>query len=136
MSDAVHEGGCLCGAVRYAARGPALLTEYCHCGMCRKAAGAPVVAWADFPAAQVTWTRGAPRWRRSSPGAERGFCAECGSALAFRRIGNTVKVTLTLGSLDEPARLPPAQHIFTDDRVPWLEIADDLPRYGQARPEP
>ena len=42
-----HAGGCLCGAVRYelAAEG-AFDAGYCHCSMCRRSTGAPVLAWA------------------------------------------------------------------------------------------
>ena len=42
----VTDGGCLCGAVRYRLEGPPLHADYyCHCRMCQRAAGAPVVAW-------------------------------------------------------------------------------------------
>ena len=134
MSAIVYEVGCLCGAVRYRAQGAPLLVEYCHCGMCRKAGGAPVVVWADFPAERVAWSAGAPRYRRSSERAQRGFCAECGSALAYRGDGTPERLSLTVGSLDEPARLAPAHHIFAADRIPWLALADDLPRYERGKP--
>ncbi|WP_456237657.1 GFA family protein, partial [Geminicoccus flavidas] len=40
------EGGCLCGAVRYAIElEEDDLADYCHCRECRRASGAPVVAW-------------------------------------------------------------------------------------------
>jgi hypothetical protein len=129
MSAAVYEGGCLCGAVRYRAQGASLGVEYCHCGMCRRASGAPVVVWADFPTERVTWLAGQPTWRRSSAGAERGFCAACGTALAFRGDRSPEQVSLSVGSLDDPARLAPQQHIYVAERLPWLAIADDLPRY-------
>jgi hypothetical protein len=38
------EGGCLCGAVRYQISFEPRSADYCHCRMCRRAAGAPVVA--------------------------------------------------------------------------------------------
>ena len=44
MSDA-HTGGCLCGAIRYRITGAPVEALYCHCRMCRRAHGAPVVAW-------------------------------------------------------------------------------------------
>jgi hypothetical protein len=33
-------GGCLCGAVRYEARGTPFHPTVCHCSICRRAAGA------------------------------------------------------------------------------------------------
>ena len=39
------EGGCLCGAVRYRISAEPHHAGYCHCRMCQRSAGAPVVAW-------------------------------------------------------------------------------------------
>ena len=54
------EGGCLCGAVRYRVEGPPLHAGYCHCRMCQRAAGAPVVAWGAWPADRFAWLQGKP----------------------------------------------------------------------------
>lgn len=129
----VHEGGCLCGAVRWRAEGDAVVSSYCHCEMCRRASGAIVVAWATFESARVSFPRGEPVWRRSSDFAKRAFCAQCGSALAWRRDGEDL-IDLTIGSCDRPETLPAAEHIWTGDAIPWLRIADDLPRHRRERP--
>ena len=44
-----HAGGCLCGQVRYVARGAPLNVRICHCGLCRKASGALMFGRAVFP---------------------------------------------------------------------------------------
>ena len=61
--SAMHlEGGCLCGSVRYVVNGMPVAEEspcLCHCRICQRASGAPVVAWATFPMVDVTllfWT--------------------------------------------------------------------------------
>ena len=41
-------GGCHCGTIRYEADGEALHHAICHCEDCRRAAGAPMVAWIAF----------------------------------------------------------------------------------------
>ena len=44
--ETIHEGGCLCGAVRYREAAAPGAVGHCHCTMRRKASGAPVVTWA------------------------------------------------------------------------------------------
>ena len=83
----MHEGGCLCGAVRYRVEAEFKDVGYCHCRMCQRSAGAPVMAWDTVPAAAMAWTRGEPRAYRSSERSERLFCPDCGTQLVFRNAG-------------------------------------------------
>jgi hypothetical protein len=129
------EGGCLCGAVRYRLEGPPLRADYCHCRVCQRAAGAPVVAWGTWPADRFAWSRGEPKSYASSARGERWFCPGCGTPLAFVDRGDPTLVDVTLASLDEPAAFPPECHAWTTSRVPWLELADGLPRHDGGRPK-
>jgi hypothetical protein len=129
MSEPVYEGGCLCGAVRYRARGPVLSAPYCHCTICRRASGAPVVAWGTFTAAGFAFTAGVPARYASSATATRQFCPRCGSALTFQFHDRPEEIDVTLATLDDPAAVAPTHHTFVADRLPWLRLADDLPRY-------
>ena len=130
----VHAGGCLCGAVRFRARGEPLLVEHCHCSMCRKASGAPVVTSANFPTDAFRWTKGRPKYRRSSKIAERGFCAACGSPLTFRFDGRRDYMSINVGSMDRPERVTPECHIFVADAIPWMLHRDSLPRHRRGLP--
>jgi len=129
MSETMLEGGCLCGRVRYRVTGKPLVSEYCHCGMCRKATGAPVAAWADFPRTAFRWLTEPPADYSSSERSLRSFCSNCGGALTFRLKDGTDWISIALGSLDEPGAVPPAQHIYHASRVRWLTLNDDLPRH-------
>lgn len=126
-ADEPFAGGCLCGKVRYVAGGTPQTPHWCHCGMCRRATGAPAAAFANFPIAEWRVTSGAPATYESSPGIHRGFCRDCGGALFTRADGDAL-ISVLIGSLDAPQRLPPAYHIHDESRVPWLTIADGLPR--------
>jgi hypothetical protein len=134
MPDPVYEGGCLCGAVRYEARGIARYLCFCHCVSCRRAAGAAVVPWVTFARAQLRFTRGALTEYRSSAAVLRGFCAACGTSLTFSNQTRPQDIDLTLASLDEPQRLPPTMHVWVQDKLPWLSIADGLPQYPAGTP--
>ena len=124
------EGGCLCGAVRYRVEGPPLHAGYCHCRMCQRAAGAPVVAWGGWPAGRFAWTRGEPRSYASSAKGERSFCPVCGTSLTAVDPVDRTFVEVTLASLDDPAAFAPEEHIWTASRIQWLVLGDELPRHA------
>lgn len=130
MSQAVHPGGCLCGAVRYRALGEGLGVNHCHCRMCQRATGQPSVAWAAFAAADFELLQGTITEHASSAWATRGFCARCGSPLTFRYVeGGRPMVDVTVASFDEPAAFPPTKHLWTESAIPWLSGMDThLPR--------
>jgi len=125
----VHEGGCLCGRVRFRSIAAPLDSGYCHCRMCQKNSGAPVVAYVEFPATTISWTGGVPNEYQSSVYGRRMFCAACGSFLAFRSEQDPSTIVINTASFDVPSAFPPAKHIFTDSRVGWFEIHDSLQRY-------
>lgn len=127
-------GGCLCGAVRYEiAPRPGDVADYCHCRECRRAAGAPVVAWVQVAPARFSVTQGAARPFASSAQATRWFCGDCGSPLYMTDdAGHSVGVTL--GTLDAPAAVHPTVHGWLRERIEWFEIKDSLPRYEESPP--
>jgi hypothetical protein len=129
MSDAHYSGGCLCGAVRYRAAGTAGNPCYCHCECCRRAAGSPTVPWATFERAHFQLLRGELTEYRSSPDRLRGFCAACGTSLTYRSEKRPTEIDVTLGTLDAPARLAPQMHVWVEDKLPWVTIADGLPQW-------
>lgn len=122
----VLSGGCQCGAVRYALYAEPDSADICHCRMCQKALGNLFMAAAGVPREQFAWTRGEPAVFQSSTVAERGFCRDCGTPLYFRYLGKD-RITITIGSLDEPARVKPSDQIGIESKVPWLEEALGLP---------
>ena len=128
------EGGCLCGAVRYRISAEPHHAGYCHCRMCQRSAGAPVVAWLTGPSAAFAWISGEPAVYRSSPKAERLFCPRCGTQLVFREPADPDRLDVTLASLDDPEAVRPGHHIWTSSRIGWFDVADDLPRYPEGGP--
>src|SRR4029434_1769937 len=132
VDTVVFEGGCLCGAVRYRATAAPLRAVICHCSMCRKHSGSPVMAFVHFPSDSVAWIKGDPTRYRSSEYAERGFCSICGSTLTMHEQVLADRVQVALGSLDEHQRVHLDDHVWTQDQLPWFEITDTLPRFRQS----
>ena len=129
-------GGCLCGHVRYDA-GPRRPDDaaHCHCSMCRRSTGAPVVTWAAFPRADFRFTSGAPAAFQSSPGVKRWFCPRCGAQLAFDQDGDP-KMDVSVATLDAAAAVAPDRHIWVADALPWLRLDDQLPKEPGETPRP
>ncbi len=67
MADKV-EGGCLCGAVRFVARGKPKGVFWCHCQSCRRHSGAPVSVFVGFNRDAYAVTKGEITRFKSSSG--------------------------------------------------------------------
>ena len=126
-----HDGGCLCGKLRFRVTAPMLESGYCHCRMCQKNSGAPVVAWATFPAANFCWIAGEPGTFVSSAHGRRKFCAVCGSYLVFLSANYPGEISINTASFDDPGAFPPRMHIFAESRIAWFRIADELPSHSR-----
>lgn len=126
--ESVYTGGCLCGAVRYEARGTPHEPQMCHCRMCQRASGAPVLAFASFERNAFRYVRGEPRVYRSSRLALRSFCPQCGTSLAFEYAAGDPSIGITLASLDDPECIVPTVHWGVESMLTWLQFGDDWPR--------
>jgi len=119
-------GGCQCGAVRYALYSVPPEPGICHCRMCQKAFGNYFAALAGVPLADFAWTRGEPGVFRSSELVERGFCRDCGTPLFFRYVVKD-RISVSIGSLDEPARVKPVNQHGIESRLPAFFDLAGLP---------
>ena len=122
MAQAELTGGCQCGAVRFRVErlGRASI---CHCRMCQKAFGGffgPLVTGFG-----VEWTRGAPNWFQSSNKVRRGFCAACGTPLAYDF--GAAAIELAIGAFDDPAVAAPTIQVNPQDRVSFFDDLMSLP---------
>ena len=127
-------GGCLCGAVRYEAGGEPYHSGYCHCVTCRRASGAPVVAWFSVRREDLRITRGEPRTHRSSDHGRRLFCGDCGAQLLFEDSGLPDEIDVATASLDDPNAAPPHFHLYLKSRIDWVRFGDGLPTFRERRP--
>lgn len=123
-------GGCLCGAVRFRAGALADHMEACHCGMCLRRGGGPMLA---VEAGDVTFEDDAALVRyASSDWAERGFCARCGSNLFYRMVSTPDRYMLARGSLDDRDGIELTGEIFVDHKPAGYAFAGDHPRETEA----
>ncbi len=130
--ESSFEGGCLCGAVRYRATAAPLRGVICHCSMCRKHSGAPILAFVHFPKDSFRWLTTEPARYRSSRFAQRGFCPGCGSTVSMHEDVLADRVQVTVGSLDDPGAVKMDDHVWSQETIPWFEVKDELPRFRQS----
>ena len=129
------EGGCLCGKTRYAVRGNPVAVAFCHCTMCRRSVGSPAIPWAMFESGGFEFVGDEPKFHASSEGVQRGFCGQCGTSLTFTAEFLPGLIDITVGSFDDPTKLPPQMHIWESKRLPWIEMTDALPRHQEFPPQ-
>lgn len=100
--------------------------------MCRHAHGAAFVTFCGVPATRFTIVQGADELVRydSSATAWRRFCRKCGSTLTFEGERWPDEVHVVLANVDDPIDRTPQAHCFFDGAVPWVQLADALPRLG------
>jgi hypothetical protein len=116
MSE-TFEGGCLCGDVRYRARGAPMRVNACHCTFCQKLTGSAYHVGVTFPSDAVSFAGAAPRvYEHVSDGSGKPLrlhsCARCGTTVALTLGRFPGVVALLRGTLDEPDRVVPERHLF------------------------
>lgn len=119
-----HEGGCLCGSIRFKASGPAFRPHTCSCKMCQRHSGALTSAWVEYPKDAVVWTGdgGQPSTYRSSEFSSRAFCPACGSSIGA--IDDKPVIALLLGVFDKPGQqqFAPVTHSNRSKRPRWWKV--------------
>lgn len=122
--DGIMEGGCLCGTVRYQVRGPALWSVNCHCSSCRAACGAAYWTTACWPMSRFEFVEGVPAGYHAPSGTVRHFCGDCGTTLSYEGPRFPGEVHVGVGTLDDPDSCPPHLHVWTCEKIGWVDTGD------------
>ena len=126
------DGGCLCGAVRFAVTLPTLFCGHCHCTMCQRNHGAAFVTWLAVDRSQLDVIEGGNELVRyeSSVHGSRSFCSRCGTSLFCENSTHPDRVDIPLANMNGPIDRVPQVHVHVDSQVQWCSTADALPRLG------
>lgn len=121
-------GGCLCGEIRYRITQAPQDTVVCHCRMCQKFSGSAFTIGSVYSTDAVVFSKGEVKYFKSSPFAERGFCATCGSSISYRPLQPAVSpewegwLMIECGTLDNPTAIVPTWELGVESQMPWLEL--------------
>jgi hypothetical protein len=127
-----HEGGCVCGAVRYRAEGAPVRTSACHCTFCQRRTGGAFGIGVYFREQDVEIVCGGlktyehrsdenNRWLRMQ------FCPNCGTTVCFTVEALPGVCAIAGGTFDDPKW-------FRIERHSWLRSAHSwmVPPHGVA----
>ena len=130
-----YKGGCYCGALRYECNLAPVECGYCHCRICQRTSGAPVLAFASFPVEGFQYVNGEPTIYPSSERGHRELCAKCGTQIMYRTSDGATTADVNVATLDDPTQVTPDHHIWCESQVAWFDTGDSLPRFPQNKPE-
>jgi hypothetical protein len=127
-----YDGGCTCRHVRYRLTSKPLFVHCCHCSWCQRETGSAFVLNAMIEAERVQLLQGdvavIDTPTHSGKGQKISRCPKCQIAVwsNYSGAGETVHF-VRIGTLDEPAGLPPDIHIYTASKQPWVTLPAGVP---------
>lgn len=124
MSDRVElQGACLCGKVRVSVKAASRSVGACHCSMCRKWTGGPLMVIecdddVGFEGEEHVAVFSSSDW------AERGFCDKCGSHL-FYRLKEGGLYAVPVGLFDDSEPFVFDHQVFIDEKPAFYAFANE-----------
>ncbi len=126
----VGKGSCLCGSVHVIAAAMNWKLGACHCEMCRKWTGGPLMnvfcgTEVEFEGEEHIGIYESSQW------AERGFCKKCGSGLFYRIKGNQ-QYHIPIGLFENTEEVIFAMQVFIDKKPAYYSFSNDTKTMTEA----
>lgn len=131
-------GSCLCGAVRFEAKGEPGIVGHCHCVDCRKSSGTGHCTHAMMPEDAVTIEGATTRFDKPADSGNmvsRHFCGTCGAPVYSTNSGMPGMIFLRASSLDDPDILTPGMIVYAGRAPGWDTMDDSLPAFETMPPD-
>ena len=126
----IHEGGCLCGAVRYRVTGNPNVVWVCHCNFCKRRTGSAfgISAYFDEAAVQIRGELKAYQYRsdESNRWLKTEFCPTCGTTVTATIEALPGARCIYGGTFDEPDWIKPNAHAWTRSALHWMAFPPDV----------
>lgn len=135
MANDSVTGRCNCGAVTWRFAGAPLAVAACHCSNCRAQSGAAysvnIVAPSAAMAIEGPIKTFEDKATASGQPVLRQFCGECGSPIQSVITANPAIVAIKAGTADEAGAFAPTIHVWTQSKLPWVEIPAGVPSFAR-----
>ncbi len=129
MTSEIATGGCLCGALRYRAKGPLRDILHCHCEYCRRITGNFVAASGCATEDLEIEDDSTLRWY-DVEFARYGFCTNCGSHVFWQGAEHRERTSLQAGTLDDASGLRLAGVWFADEAQDHVIVDPAIPAHN------
>ena len=101
----------------------------CHCSLCQRAHGAPLVTWVGVAEDSFSLdSTDSLRWYHSSQDSRRGFCQLCGTTVFFQSERWPGEIHIARANIDGDIDREPALHAYWESHASWFEFSDSLSR--------
>ncbi len=125
-------GHCTCRRIRYEVTSKPLFVHCCHCRWCQRETGSAFAINAMIETDRLRLIADAPESVVTPSNSGRGQtvmrCPTCRVAVWSHYAGAGPRFAfLRVGTLEEPALLPPDIHIFVSSRQPWVLLPQGVP---------
>lgn len=134
----VHEGGCLCGDVRFRALAPPVRVTVCHCTFCQRLTGSAFLVEPIFKKADIAFAGATPKSydHRSDSSHKRvtvKFCGRCGTTLCLDLERFPDILGVCAGTFDDPNWFDRSRcrHIFTRSAQTGVVLPADTEVYQE-----
>jgi hypothetical protein len=130
------EGGCTCRAVHYRMTRTPLIVHCCHCRWCQRETGSAFALNALLESQEVVLLAGRPELVPTPSASGKGQiiarCPVCRVAVwsHYGGLGDLMSF-VRVGTLDEPDRLGPDVHIYTESKQPWVVLPAGARAFNQ-----
>jgi hypothetical protein len=127
------EGRCACGAARYRLADAPMFVHCCHCRDCQRQTGSAFVINALIETDRIALLTG--ELRRVAVPTDSGRphrifrCATCQTAMWSEYGGIEALRFVRVGTLDDPAAIPPNVHIYVRSKLPWVTLPEGVPSF-------
>jgi hypothetical protein len=128
------EGGCACGSVRYRLTSAPMFVHCCHCRDCQRQTGSAFVINALIETDRIDTLAGVPVPLAVPTDSGRPHqiyrCPNCQTAVWSEYGGRAALRFVRVGTLDQPAALPPDVHIYVRSKLPWVTLPENAPAFA------
>tara|TARA_B100000676_G_scaffold78300_1_gene78016 strand:+ start:1965 stop:2402 length:438 start_codon:yes stop_codon:yes gene_type:complete len=143
MNDNVHEGGCVCGEVRFRTTADPDHVVVCHCEWCQRRTGTGFAVIAKFRHEDYELLSGDLTTYREVNEVGRwldlAFCPRCGTNIGFTQERRLWAQAIDSGTFDDPSWIRAAAHKFihgfTRNHRDWSQLPEGADAHEGAFPE-